>query len=191
MDIEWGKDGQDGQLYILQARPETVKSRQSGTARCSGTGIRERGAVIVGGPRHRAEDRGRRVRGAAPRSPICISSNPGEVLVADMTDPDWEPIMNEPQRSSPIVADGPAMRRSSLGSSESLLSSAPALRPGSLQDGQAVTVSCAEGDTGYVYAGLLDFDVEESEQRQHAKHRCQDHDERGHPGPGVRVLPVT
>jgi pyruvate, water dikinase len=162
MDIEWGKDGRDGRLYILQARPETVKSRQSAT-RVQRFRIRERGPVVAEG---RAI--GQKIGAGPVRVLRSVAQmhlfNPGEVLVADMTDPDWEPIM---KRAAAIVTNRggrtchaaiiarelgiPAVVGTGTATSE-------------LQDGQPVTVSCAEGDTGYVYAGLLDFAVEESEQ---------------------------
>jgi pyruvate,water dikinase len=163
MDIEWGKDGQDGQLYILQARPETVKSRL-GSARVQRYRIRERGAVIIEG---RAI--GQKIGAGAARVLSEIADmhlfQPGEVLVADMTDPDWEPIM---KRAAAIITNrGGRTCHAAIIARELGI---PAVvgtgtATGSLQDGQAVTVSCAEGDTGYVYAGLLDFDVEESEQQ--------------------------
>ena len=100
MDIEWGKDGQDGQLYILQARPETVKSRL-GTARVQRYRIRERGAVVIAG---RAI--GQKIGAGAARVLSEIADmhlfQPGEVLVADMTDPDWEPIM---KRAAAIITN--------------------------------------------------------------------------------------
>ena len=162
MDIEWGKDGLDGRLYILQARPETVKSRQS-AARVQRYRIRERGPVLIEG---RAI--GQKIGAGTVRALHSVTEmhlfNPGEVLVADMTDPDWEPIM---KRAAAIVTNRggrtchaaiiarelgiPAVVGTSTATSE-------------LRDGQPVTVSCAEGDTGYVYAGMLDFAVEESEQ---------------------------
>jgi pyruvate, water dikinase len=162
MDIEWGKDGLDGRLYILQARPETVKSRQS-AARVQRYRIRERGPVLAEG---RAI--GQKIGAGTVRVLRSIAEmhhfNPSEVLVADMTDPDWEPIM---KRAAAIVTNRggrtchaaiiarelgiPAVVGTGTATSE-------------LQDGQSVTVSCAEGDTGYVYAGLLDFAIEESEQ---------------------------
>ena len=163
MDIEWGKDGQDGQLYILQARPETVKSRL-GSARVQRYRIRERGAVIIEG---RAI--GQKIGAGAARVLSEIADmhlfQPGEVLVADMTDPDWEPIM---KRAAAIITNrGGRTCHAAIIARELGI---PAVvgtgtATGSLQDGHAVTVSCAEGDTGYVYAGLLDFDVEESEQQ--------------------------
>ena len=162
MDIEWGKDGRDGQLYILQARPETVKSRQT-TARIVRYRIRERGPVIVEG---RAI--GQKIGAGTVRVLSSIADmhlfNPGEVLVADMTDPDWEPIM---KRAAAIVTNrGGRTCHAAIIARELGI---PAVvgtggATSELQDRQSVTVSCAEGDTGYVYAGVLDFDIEESEQ---------------------------
>jgi pyruvate, water dikinase len=162
MDIEWGKDGHDGQLYILQARPETVKSRHA-AARVQRYRLRERGPVLVEG---RAI--GQKIGAGAVRVLRSIADmhlfNPGEVLVADMTDPDWEPIM---KRASAIVTNRggrtchAAIIARELGIPAVVGTGAAT---GELSAGQQVTVSCAEGDTGYVYAGLLDFAVEESEQ---------------------------
>ena len=162
MDIEWGKDGRDGQLYILQARPETVMSRQA-TARIQRYRIRERGPVIVEG---RAI--GQKIGAGTARVLSTIADmhlfNPGEVLVADMTDPDWEPIM---KRAAAIVTNRggrtchAAIIARELGIPAVVGTGAATSE---LQDRQPVTVSCAEGDTGYVYAGVLDFDIEESEQ---------------------------
>ena len=162
MDIEWGKDGRDGQLYILQARPETVMSRQA-TARIRRYRIRERGPVIVEG---RAI--GQKIGAGTARVLSSIADmhlfNPGEVLVADMTDPDWEPIM---KRAAAIVTNrGGRTCHAAIIARELGI---PAVvgtggATSELQDRPPVTVSCAEGDTGYVYAGVLDFDIEESEQ---------------------------
>ncbi|HEV7173579.1 phosphoenolpyruvate synthase [Pedococcus sp.] len=161
MDIEWGKDGVDGELYVLQARPETVKSRQSATT-VSRYRINERGPLLVEG---RAI--GQKVGAGAVR---VLSSadqmrdfHPGEVLVADMTDPDWEPIM---KRASAIVTNrGGRTCHAAIIARELGI---PAVvgagnATAELADGREVTVSCAEGDTGYVYAGLLDFAVEETD----------------------------
>jgi pyruvate, water dikinase len=163
MDIEWGKDGQNGQLYILQARPETVKSRQ-GAARVQRYRLRERGPVLVEG---RAI--GQKIGSGTVRVLTTIADmhlfHPDEVLVADMTDPDWEPIM---KRASAIVTNRggrtchAAIIARELGIPAVVGTGAATSE---LQAGQPVTVSCAEGDTGYVYAGQLDFAVEESEQQ--------------------------
>jgi pyruvate,water dikinase len=162
MDIEWGKDGLDGQLYILQARPETVKSRQS-AARVQRYRIRERGPVVVEG---RAI--GQKIGAGNVRVLQSVAEmqhfTAGEVLIADMTDPDWEPIM---KRASAIVTNrGGRTCHAAIIARE--LGIPAVVGTGSatseLQDGQPVTVSCAEGDTGYVYAGLLEFAIEETEQ---------------------------
>src|SRR5215216_522733 len=163
MDIEWGKDGQNGQLYILQARPETVKSRQ-GAARVQRYRLRERGPVLVEG---RAI--GQKIGSGTVRVLTTIADmhlfHPDEVLVADMTDPDWEPIM---KRASAIVTNRggrtchAAIIARELGIPAVVGTGAATSE---LQAGQPVTVSCAEGDTGYVYAGQLDFAVEETEQQ--------------------------
>ena len=162
MDIEWGKDGLDGRLYILQARPETVKSRQS-AARVQRYRLQERGPIVVEG---RAI--GQKIGSGAVRVLDSVAEmhhfTPGEVLVADMTDPDWEPIM---KRAAAIVTNRggrtchAAIIARELGIPAVVGTGAATTE---LRDNQPVTVSCAEGDTGYVYAGLLDFAVEETEQ---------------------------
>ncbi|WP_137295292.1 phosphoenolpyruvate synthase [Nocardioides dongxiaopingii] len=160
MDIEWGKDGVDGRLYVLQARPETVESRRGGAL--ERFAMDESGPVLVEG---RAI--GQKI-GAGPVRVLRTVEQmhefcEGEVLVADMTDPDWEPIM---KRASAIVTNRggrtchaaiiarelgiPAVVGSGNGTKE-------------LADGREVTVSCAEGDTGLVYDGILDFTVERTE----------------------------
>ncbi|HET9301207.1 MAG TPA: phosphoenolpyruvate synthase [Propionibacteriaceae bacterium] len=162
MDIEWGKDGLDGQLYVLQARPETVKSRQA-AARIRRYRIRERGPVLAEG---RAI--GQKIGAGAARVLSSIADmqlfESGEVLVADMTDPDWEPIM---KRAAAIVTNrGGRTCHAAIIARELGIPAVVGTRAATseLQNGQAVTISCAEGDTGYVYEGLLEFDIEESEQ---------------------------
>lgn len=164
MDIEWGKDGVDGQLYILQARPETVQSRRS-TATSSRFRLAgpadERTALIEG----RAI--GQRIGAGAVRvltdlSQMASFAN-GDVLVADMTDPDWEPIM---KRASAIVTNrGGRTCHAAIIARElgipAVVGTGTATTD--LADGREVTVSCAEGDTGVVYEGLLDFSVEETQ----------------------------
>lgn len=161
MDIEWGKDGNDGHLYVLQARPETVRSRQSATT-LSRYRMDERGTVIAEG---RAI--GQKI-GAGPVRVLASAADmklfhPGEVLVADMTDPDWEPIM---KRASAIVTNrGGRTCHAAIIARElgipAVVGTGDATRE--LADGRPVTVSCAEGDTGYVYGGELAFRVEESD----------------------------
>jgi pyruvate,water dikinase len=160
MDIEWGKDGVDGQLYILQARPETVKSRQSGST-LQRFRMDERGEVLVEG---RAI--GQKIGAGAVRVLTSAESmhefQPGEVLVADMTDPDWEPVM---KRASAIVTNrGGRTCHAAIIARElgipAVVGTGSATR--ALTDGQEVTVSAAEGDTGLVYDGLQKFSVSET-----------------------------
>ncbi|MGO4340671.1 phosphoenolpyruvate synthase [Pedococcus sp. 2YAF34] len=160
MDIEWGRDGLDGELYILQARPETVKSRQGSTSQQRFT-LDERGPVLVEG---RAI--GQKI-GAGPVRILASAEQmhdfePGNVLVADMTDPDWEPIM---KRASAIVTNrGGRTCHAAIIARE--LGIPAVVGTGSattaLADGQEVTVSAAEGDTGRVYEGLRRFTVSET-----------------------------
>jgi pyruvate,water dikinase len=161
MDIEWGKDGIDGRLYILQARPETVQSRQAvGSVQRFRMG--QKGPVLVEG---RAI--GQRI-GAGPVRVLQLVDAmhefvPGEVLVADMTDPDWEPIM---KRAAAIVTNrGGRTCHAAIIARElgipAVVGTGSATRD--LINGRPVTVSCAEGDTGFVYDGILDFTVESTE----------------------------
>jgi pyruvate,water dikinase len=160
MDIEWGRDGVDGKLYILQARPETVKSRASGST-LQRFRMDERGPVVVEG---RAI--GQKIGAGAVRALTSIDAmhdfQPGEVLVADMTDPDWEPIM---KRASAIVTNrGGRTCHAAIIARElgipAVVGTGSATRD--LEDGQEVTVSCAEGDTGFVYDGKRAFSVSET-----------------------------
>jgi len=160
MDIEWGKDGLDGRLYILQARPETVKSRASGST-LQRFRMDERGPVVVEG---RAI--GQKIGAGAVRTLSSIDAmhdfQAGEVLVADMTDPDWEPIM---KRASAIVTNrGGRTCHAAIIARElgipAVVGTGSATRQ--LKDGQEVTVSCAEGDTGFVYDGKRSFSVSET-----------------------------
>ncbi len=157
MDIEWAKDGDDGKLYIVQARPETVKSRSNLNV-MERYLLNEEGNVLVEG---RAI--GQRI-GAGPVRVISDIAEmdkvqPGDVLVSDMTDPDWEPVM---KRASAIVTNRggrtchAAIIARELGIPAVVgCGNATAL----LKDGQGVTVSCAEGDTGFVFEGELNFDI--------------------------------
>jgi pyruvate, water dikinase len=161
MDIEWGKDGVDGSLYILQARPETVQSRAPAGS-VQRYRITHRGPLLIEG---RAI--GQKI-GAGPVRVLESADSmheflPGEVLVADMTDPDWEPIM---KRASAIVTNrGGRTCHAAIIARElgipAVVGTGSATRE--LAAGQPVTVSCAEGDTGFVYAGILDFTVESTE----------------------------
>jgi pyruvate, water dikinase len=161
MDIEWGRDGVDGRLYILQARPETVQSRQA-VGSVQRFRLDEKGPVLVEG---RAI--GQRIGAGPVRVLQSVDAMhefaPGEVLVAEMTDPDWEPIM---KRSAAIVTNrGGRTCHAAIIARElgipAVVGTGSATRD--LADGQPVTVSCAEGDTGFVYDGILDFTVESTE----------------------------
>jgi pyruvate, water dikinase len=161
MDIEWAKDGRDGQLCVLQARPETVQSRRSATTQTRYR-LSQRGKVLL---------EGRAIGQKIGRGPVRVLTsadqmtqfNAGEVLVADMTDPDWEPIM---KRASAIVTNrGGRTCHAAIIARE--LGIPAVVGAGSattkLADNREVTVSCAEGDTGFVYDGRLDFEVVETE----------------------------
>ena len=161
MDIEWGKDGIDGELYILQARPETVESRKP-AGQLSRFRLNETGRVLSEG---RAI--GQRIGAGRVRILTSIaqmaSFETGDVLVADMTDPDWEPIM---KRASAIVTNrGGRTCHAAIIARE--LGIPAVVGTGdvtdTLSEGTEVTVSCAEGETGFVYEGLLDFSLEETE----------------------------
>ena len=161
MDIEWGRDGLDGKLYILQARPETVKSQEkeqgsslrrytiSGnkTVLCEGRAIGQK----VG------QGRVRLVKDASQMDIV----QPGDVLVTDMTDPDWEPVM---KRAAAIVTNrGGRTCHAAIIARELGIPAVVGCGNASqvLQEGQEVTVSCAEGDTGLIYQGLLNVSVDE------------------------------
>lgn len=157
MDIEWAKDGDDGQLYIVQARPETVKSRASKTV-MERYLLKETGNVLAEGRSigHRiGKGRVRVVRNIDDMDMV----QDGEVLVADMTDPDWEPVM---KRSAAIVTNrGGRTCHAAIIARELGIPAVVGCEDATekLKDGDEVTVSCAEGDTGFVYEGALDFDV--------------------------------
>ncbi|RMW98758.1 phosphoenolpyruvate synthase [Allofranklinella schreckenbergeri] len=159
MDIEWGKDGTDGQLYILQARPETVKSQQKDKAE-------QRYKLLGTGP---VLSEGRAIGQKIGTGPVRLVNDiaemervqPGDVLVTDMTDPNWEPVM---KRASAIVTNrGGRTCHAAIIARELGI---PAVvgcgdATAKLKDGTLVTVSCAEGDTGRIYDGLLETEVTE------------------------------
>jgi pyruvate,water dikinase len=164
MDIEWAKDGLDEKLYILQARPETVQSRRAGALERFkiDKAVTKDADVLVEG---RAI--GQKIGAGAVRvlgsSEEMHDFNEGEVLVADMTDPDWEPIM---KRAAAIVTNrGGRTCHAAIIARELGIPAVVGTRSATkdLEDGREVTVSCAEGDTGMVYDGTLDFDVETTE----------------------------
>ncbi|BCW62983.1 phosphoenolpyruvate synthase [Arthrobacter sp. StoSoilB22] len=160
MDIEWGKDGADGELYILQARPETVESRKAAGTTSRYT-LAERSTVLVEG---RAI--GQRIGAGQVRVLSSIdqmaSFQEGDVLVANMTDPDWEPIM---KKAAAIVTDrGGRTCHAAIIARELGIPAVVGTGYASqiLKDGTPVTVSCAEGEAGLVYEGLLDYTLHET-----------------------------
>ena len=155
MDIEWGKDGGSGKIYILQARPETVQSRAGRTIQRFT--LKSRSKMLVSG-----RSIGQRIGAGNARiikDPKEMSRvRAGDVLVADMTDPDWEPVM---KRASAIVTNRGGRTCHAAISAREL--GIPAVvgcgtATSAIKENQAVTVSCAEGDTGHVYDGMLEFD---------------------------------
>ena len=158
MDIEWGKDGQDGLLYILQARPETVKSQTSGSEQRYK--LKGRGTVLA---------EGRAIGQKIGTGPVRMVQNvsemdrvqAGDVLVTDMTDPNWEPVM---KRACAIVTNrGGRTCHAAIIARELGIPAVVGCGTATetLQEGTLVTVSCAEGDTGYIYDGLLETEVTE------------------------------
>ncbi len=161
MDVEWGKDGRDGRLYILQARPETVKSRAEGLVEqryklkgdplAVGTVLAEGRAIgqkIGTGP-------ARLVRSVAEMDRV----QPGDVLVTDMTDPNWEPVM---KRAAAIVTNrGGRTCHAAIIARELGIPAVVGCGDATerIQEGALVTVACSEGDTGYVFDGLLEAEV--------------------------------
>ena len=158
MDIEWAKDGEDGRLYIVQARPETVESRSDVSTMVRYL-LKEKGTVLVEG-----RSVGQKIGGGPVRILNDISGmdtfQEGEVLVADMTDPDWEPIM---KRASAIVTNrGGRTCHAAIIARELGIPAVVGCANATdiLQNGKEVTVSCAEGDAGLIYEGKLEFDVQ-------------------------------
>ncbi len=158
MDIEWAKDGENGELYIVQARPETVQSRRDRTVQ-ENYRLRQRGEVLVQG-----KSVGRRIASGCTRVILEAADmddlRGGDVLVTDMTDPDWEPVM---QRAAAIVTNrGGRTCHAAIIARELGIPAVVGCGNATqrLRDEQTVTVSCAEGDTGFIYKGELDFDVE-------------------------------
>ena len=159
MDIEWGKDGLDGELYILQARPETVKSQAVGKAEYRYK-LKGKGSVLA---------EGRAIGQKIGTGPVRIVHNisemdqvqAGDVLVTDMTDPNWEPVM---KRASAIVTNrGGRTCHAAIIARELGIPAVVGCGDVTevLKEGMLVTVSCAEGDTGFIYDGLLETEVTE------------------------------
>jgi len=158
MDIEWAKDGHTGELFIVQARPETVQSQRSRET-MELYHLTQRGKILV---------QGRSIGEKIGQGPVRVIRNvhhiqqfqKGEVLITDKTDPDWEPIM---KKAAAIVTNrGGRTCHTAIVSRELGLPAIVGAEEATeiLKDGQTVTVSCAEGDTGFVYEGELPFDVE-------------------------------
>lgn len=159
MDIEWAKDGLDGRLYIVQARPETVQANQQVTERFR---LEQAGEVLAEG---RAI--GHKIGAGTVRIVARIDEmdkvQPGDVLVTDMTDPDWEPVM---KRAAAIVTNrGGRTCHAAIIARElgipAVVGCGDATQ--TLHNGMPVTVSCAEGDTGFIYQGILPYSVQSSE----------------------------
>ena len=163
MDIEWGRDGLDGKIYILQARPETVKSQAAGQV--------EHRYKLKGDPTKTGTvlAEGRAIGQKIGTGPVRLVSNisemdrvqPGDVLVTDMTDPNWEPVM---KRASAIVTNrGGRTCHAAIIARELGIPAVVGCGDATetLKDGQLVTVVCSEGDTGFVYDGLLETEVSE------------------------------
>ena len=160
MDIEWAKDGDDGRIYIVQARPETVKSRASANV-MERYLLKETGKVVVEG-----RSIGHKIGSGSVRVVTSIHEmdrvQAGDVLVTDMTDPDWEPVM---KRAAAIVTDrGGRTCHAAIIARELGIPAVVGCGNATeiLKDGQDVTVSCAEGDTGLIYEGRLDFELREN-----------------------------
>ena len=158
MDIEWAKDGDSGKLFIVQARPETVKSRESQNV-MERYLLKEKGDVICEG-----RSIGQRIGAGTVRVVNSVHEmdkvQDGDVLVSDMTDPDWEPVM---KRAAAIITNRGGRTCHAAIIAREL--GVPAIvgcgnATDLLADGQEVTVSCAEGDTGFIYQGILDFEIQ-------------------------------
>ena len=157
MDVEWALDGTDGKLYILQARPETVKSRDEASS-LRRYRLKSRGKALVTGRaigQKIGQGRVRLIRSASEMDRV----QPGDVLVTELTDPDWEPVM---KRASAIVTNrGGRTCHAAIIARELGIPAVVGCGDAThvLQDAKPVTVSCAEGDTGHVYAGLLEVET--------------------------------
>ena len=167
MDIEWAKDGETGEIFILQARPETVQSRVGRTIQPL-RAARALARADLGAqhrPAHRRRPRARDTR----RPPRWRASQHGDVLVTDMTDPDWEPVM---KRAAAIVTNrGGRTCHAAIIARELGIPAVVGCGEATerIRDGQPVTVSCAEGDTGYVYDGALPFELHGHRARRAAR----------------------
>jgi pyruvate, water dikinase len=185
MDMEWGKDGRTGELFVLQARPETVQSlKKRGTLEIYH--LREKGTVLA---------KGRSVGEKIAHGPVRVVKSvqhleevePGDVLVTDKTDPDWEPTM---KKAAAIVTNrGGRTCHAAIVSRELGLAAVVGTENGTekLRTGQQVTVSCAEGETGFVYGGTLRFDVERIDLRELARPKTKIMMNVGNPEEALRL----
>lgn len=158
MDIEWGKDGVDGKLYILQARPETVKSQESRVDTLRRYRLKNKSNVLVEG-RAIGQKVGQGVVRLIKDASEMDRVKPGDVLVTDMTDPDWEPVM---KRAAAIVTNrGGRTCHAAIIARELGIPAVVGCGYATdvLKDGMQVTVSCSEGDTGNIYDGLLEVEI--------------------------------
>jgi pyruvate,water dikinase len=158
MDIEWGRDGEDGRLYILQARPETVKSQEKRRDTLTRYRIGKRGEVLASGRAIGSKIGQGKVRIIMDVSQIGAVQD-GDVLVTDMTDPNWEPVM---KRASAIVTNrGGRTCHAAIIARELGVPAVVGCEDATekLANGNDVTVSCAEGDTGYIYGGKMEFEA--------------------------------
>jgi len=160
MDIEWARDGESGAIYILQARPETVQSRAGRTIQRYA--LKRRGRVLATG-RSIGTRIGAGTARVITRAAEMARVQSGDVLIADMTDPDWEPVM---KRAAAIVTNrGGRTCHAAIIARELGIPAVVGCGDATqrIREGQEVTVSCAEGDTGYVYQGLLEFERKQVE----------------------------
>jgi pyruvate,water dikinase len=171
MDIEWAKDGRTGELFIVQARPETVQARKDRDV-IQSYHLRERSSVLVTG-----RSVGERIASGPVRVVKSVEFlrefRDGEILVADKTDPDWEPVM---KKASAIITNrGGRTCHAAIVSRELGLPAIVGTEHATelLQEGQVVTVSCAEGDTGFVYQGALPFETRTTSIKDIAKPRTK------------------
>ncbi|MEQ6291324.1 phosphoenolpyruvate synthase [Vogesella sp. GCM10023246] len=158
MDIEWGRDGEDGKLYILQARPETVKSQENRKDTLRRYRLNSKSAVLCEG-RAIGQKIGQGVVRTIKDASEMDRVLPGDVLVTDMTDPDWEPVM---KRAAAIVTNrGGRTCHAAIIARELGIPAVVGCGDATavLREGMQVTVSCAEGDTGNIYDGLLDVEI--------------------------------
>lgn len=171
MDMEWAKDGLDGQLYIVQARPETVESRKNETMLEMYT-LKEHSTVLLEGQAVGTKIGSGKVRRITDVSRLD-TFEAGDILVAETTSPDWEPVMKI--ASAIVTNSGGRTCHAAIVSRELGIPAIVGAKNASelLEDGQEITVSCAEGETGYVYENLLDFEINKTDLKSIVKTKTQ------------------